>query len=368
MVAIGRLCRLVLGGSGGSQGSAPEPRPHPPMANPVLIEVTRGKLVESSHRGALVVADAGGRKVLALGDVTVPVFPRSAVKLIQALPLVESGAADRFGYGNAEIALACGSHVGSERHVAIARSMVERLGLTETCLACGAAMPMGEKAAQALAAGGGVPTAFHHQCSGKHAGMLAAAKAMGASVDPRAYAEEDHPVQRDVKRALETLSGGKIGEEMCGLDGCSVPTWAIPLERLARLFAVVATGHGASGTRNEALSRILAACWAEPELVAGPGRAETVVMAALPGQIYMKSGAEGVYCGALPGLGLGFALKIDDGAQRACAATVMPLIEQLLPAAQGLVQRSVLRATTGAVAGTIRAAAGFQNALDTLKG
>ena len=337
------------------------------MANPVLIEVTRGALVESSHRGALVVADDAGRAVLTLGDVAVPVFPRSAIKLIQALPMVESGAAGTFGYGNAEIALACGSHVGSDRHVAIARSMVERLGLTESCLACGAAMPMGEKASLSLASRGAAPTAFHHQCSGKHAGMLAAAKVMRAPLEAHAYAEADHPVQRDVRMALEDLSGTTIGAPMTALDGCSVPTWALPLERLARLFAVVASGHTASAPRQSALERILAACWAEPTLVAGPGRAETVVMSALPGRIYMKSGAEGVYCGALPGLGLGFALKIDDGAQRACAATVMPLIERLLPEAQGLVQRGVLRATSGTQTGAIRTSAGYQRALDGLK-
>lgn len=332
------------------------------MQNPVLVEITRGQLVESVHRGAVALCDESGAPVLALGDIEQRVFPRSAIKLIQAVPLIETGAADRFGFGDAEIALACGSHVGSDRHIAVARSMVERLGLTGACLACGAAMPMGAKPARRLAASGQPPTPFHHQCSGKHAGMLAAALALDAPYEAHAYVGADHPVQRQVRAALENLSGCTIDEAVCAIDGCAVPTWALPLSGLARLFAVVAKSPDQDGV----LARILRACWAEPELVAGSGRAETVVMTALPGRVYLKSGAEGVYCGALPELGLGFALKIDDGAQRACAAAVMPLVEQLLPAARGLVHRSIIRATNGTEAGTIRTSRNYQRALDGL--
>lgn len=331
------------------------------MSNPILVEVTRGLLVESMHRGAVALARASGPPLLALGDCARPVFPRSAVKLIQALPLVETGAADRFGFGNSEVALACGSHVGSPRHVAVARGMLDRLGLEETCLACGAALPLGTKAAQQLAASGQAPTAFHHNCSGKHAGMLAAARAGRSSVE--GYTALDHPVQVHVRGALAELSGAPVPDGVCGTDGCTVPNFAMPLETLARMFARIATGEGMAADRRAAFARILAACWAEPELTAGPGRADTVVMAALPGRIYMKTGAEGIYCGAVPELGLGFALKLDDGAQRASGATVMPLVEHLLPEAKGLVKRSVLKTPNGVEVGRIRTSALYAQAL-----
>lgn len=331
------------------------------MINPVLVEVTRGPLVESIHRGAVVVTGVTGPPRLAFGNIDKAVFPRSAIKLIQALPLIESGAADRFGYGNSEIALACGSHVGGERHVAVARAMLVKLSLDETSLVCGAAEPQGIKARQALTRSGVAPSALHHNCSGKHAGMLAAAIAMDAPI--ASYAQPDHVVQRHVHSAIAELTGCALEADVCGIDGCCVPTWAIPLETLARTFARIVTGTDINPARQAALSRILTACWSEPELVAGPGRADTVVMAALPRQIIMKTGAEGVYCGALPDLGLGFALKVDDGATRASAAAVMPLIERLLPQARGLVQRSILKTPLGVEVGTIRTSHAYESAL-----
>ena len=329
--------------------------------NPTLVEVTRGPLVESTHTGSLVVAAISGPPQLALGDTTRPVFPRSAIKLIQALPLIETGAADRFGFGDAEIALACGSHAGAERHVRVARGMLDKLGLPATCLVCGAAEPQGAKARQVLAASGGGPTVFHHNCSGKHAGMLAAALTLGATAG--GYADHQHAVQRHIHRALSELTGLALTSDVRGVDGCCVPTWAVPLDTLARVFAKLATGAGLSPHRQSAVTRILNACWAQPELVSGLGRADTVVMSELPGKIYMKPGAEGVYCGAFPELGLGFALKMDDGASRASAAAVMPLIERLLPEAKGLVKRSVLRTPAGLEVGTIRTSAAYEQAL-----
>jgi L-asparaginase II len=335
------------------------------MSNPSLIEVTRGPLVESVHRGAVCIAASSGRPLLTLGDCTRPVFVRSAIKLIQALPLVETGAANRFGFGNAEIALACGSHAGTARHVTVARGMLDRLGLAETCLACGAALPTGTKAAQALAASGRPPNAFHHMCSGKHAGMLASAIALDQAIE--SYTSPDHPVQRQVRQAVSDLSGTEIDMSNSGIDGCAVPTWALSLETLARTFAKIATGDGLPPERRKSVEQILAACWAEPELVAGPGRADTVVMAALPGRIYMKTGAEGVYCGAIPQLGIGFALKIDDGALRASGAAVMPLIEQLMPDAEGLVKRSILKTPKGIEVGLIQTSQAYSQALAGLK-
>ena len=333
--------------------------------NPILVEVTRGPLVESFHRGAVIVTGTTGKPLLTIGDVDRLVFPRSAIKLVQALPLIETGAAEHFGFGDEEIALACGSHAGGENHIAIARRMMSALNLDEHCLACGPAEPQGYKARQELAARGGRPTAFHHSCSGKHAAMLAATLITNARIGT--YTAADHPVQKHIQSALSELTGTTLEADVCGVDGCCVPTWAMPLETLARLFAKLGTGEGISADRRSAFAQILSASWNQPDLIAGPGRADTVVMAALPRRIYMKTGAEGVYCGALPELGLGFALKMDDGAIRASAAAVMPLIERLIPEAHGLVKRSTLKTPLGQTAGTIRTSPDYEQALAALR-
>jgi L-asparaginase II len=335
------------------------------MANPVLIEVTRGPLVESWHRGSLAVAGPSGALALALGDVTSPVYPRSAIKALQALPLIETGAADRFGYGAAEIALACGSHAGTERHANLAASMLKRAGLAPPALHCGPHAPLGASAANALIAAGAAPTQLHNNCSGKHAGMLATAVHLG---EPTAdYWQPDHNVQKRIHRALEEISGVELGADVRGTDGCSVPNWAMPLSALARTFARLATGEGIAAARRRAVDRILKACWENPELVAGRGRADTVVMRALPGQVFMKTGAEGVYCGAFPALGLGFALKIDDGGKRASAGAAMALVERLFPAARGLMPYGEIKTWWGAEVGAIRSAPAFEAALEKLK-
>ena len=180
------------------------------MANPVVVEATRGDLVESAHRGAGAVVDADGRVVMAFGDAERPVYPRSAVKALQALPLVESGAADRLGLSDKEIALACASHSGSEDHVATARAMLAKAGYDERALECGAHWPLGEDEARALARSGRTPTALHNNCSGKHAGFVCLSCAMG--VDPKGYVAPDHPVQREVAASIEAMTGARLSE------------------------------------------------------------------------------------------------------------------------------------------------------------
>jgi L-asparaginase II len=335
------------------------------MINPILIEATRGPLVESWHRGAIAVAAPSGALALQLGDVERPVYPRSAVKALQALPLLESGAADRFGFGTAEIALACGSHAGTETHAGLAAAMLVRAGLGIDDLHCGAHPPLGAAAAAALIAEGCAPTQLHNNCSGKHAGMLATAVHMQ---EPTAgYWDAGHPVQQRIHLALEEISGVPLGADVQGVDGCTVPNWAMPLSVLARTFARFGTGEGLSAERRQALKRILSACWEHPELVAGRGRADTVVMRALPRQVFMKTGAEGVYCGAFPELGVGFALKIDDGAKRAAAGTAMALVERLYPAARGLMPYGPIKTWWGVEVGAIRSSEILQDALASLK-
>lgn len=335
------------------------------MSNPVLIEVTRGALVESTHTGAIAISRTDGSLALGLGDVDRPVFPRSSIKSIQCLPLIESGAAERFGFTAAEIALACASHVGSERHATLAGAMLHKTGLCEDALGCGAHTPLGSSAAKALWRSGREPSQLHNNCSGKHAGMLATAKHLGEPI--AGYWDREHPVQQRVHDIMADLSCLALGRDVMGIDGCSVPTWAVPLSTMAGMFARLVTGVGLPANRAAAFSKIMSACWAEPELVAGPGRADSVVMNELPGRVFMKTGAEGVYCGGFPELGLGFALKIDDGTTRASAGAVMALVERIIPDCPDLMHRNVLRSWRGVEVGTIRTAPALERAFGQLK-
>ncbi|RVD09310.1 asparaginase, partial [Mesorhizobium sp. M2A.F.Ca.ET.029.05.1.1] len=283
------------------------------MSNPVLVEVTRGAVVESRHRGAVSVFDADGKAVWEIGDTDRPVFPRSAVKAIQALPLVESGAADAYGFGNRELALACASHSGEPAHVELARAMLARAGLDKTALECGAHWPNHE-ATLALARAGDVPSALHNNCSGKHAGFLCTCVHSG--IAHQGYVKEGHAQQEMVRDAMQSVTGAAHNTGNSAIDGCSIPTYAVPLKNFAQGFARMATGRGFSPERAKAAKRLLSACMAEPFLVAGTGKADVALMQAAPGRIFVKTGAEGVYCAALPELGLGIALKCDDGAGR----------------------------------------------------
>jgi L-asparaginase II len=299
------------------------------MFNPVLVEVSRGELTESRHRGAIAVVDADGTAVLTLGDVETPVFPRSAIKALQALPMVEAGVAEKFGLADAELAIASASHGGEPMHVAAVERTLARIGLDPSMLACGAHWPLHQGASHALARSGLAPTALHNNCSGKHAGFLALAVAMG--VEPGGYCEPAHPVQRAVKATFEGLAGVGLTDSACAVDGCSAPTWAVPLRSLAHAFARFATGRGLSPARAQAATRIRAACARRPELVAGTGRFCTELMEALGERIFVKTGAEGVMCGALPELGFGFAIKCDDGGGRAAEVMGAAVIARLLP-------------------------------------
>jgi len=296
------------------------------MANPVVVEATRGERVESAHRGAGAVVDAAGRILMVFGDVERPVYPRSAVKALQALPLVESGAADRLGLSEKEIALACASHSGGDDHVATARGMLAKAGRDESVLECGVHWPLGEAEARALARSGRTPGALHNNCSGKHAGFICLACASG--VEPKGYVAEDHAVQREVAAAVSAMTGARLSEDMRGVDGCAIPTYAVPLTALARGFARLGTGEGLSPARKKAAARIRSAVAAHPLTVAGKGRFDTEVMTLLGARAFTKSGAEGVFCAALPEAGVGLAVKADDGAGRAGQVMIAALIRR----------------------------------------
>lgn len=290
------------------------------MRNPVTVEITRGNLVESRHRGLIAVVDADGALVWSAGDVEAAVFPRSACKAIQALPLVESGAADAYGFGDRELALACSSHNGEDEHVATAAAMLEKAGRGVETLECGAHWSFDQPTLIHQARTLSKPSALHNNCSGKHAGFVCTCCHQGIS--PRGYVGYEHELQRQIRAAMEDLTGSLLGEDNCGTDGCSIPTYAVPLKGLAHGFAKLATGIGLGPERGRAGRRLVEACMAEPWYVAGTGRACTRLMEIAPGRIFVKTGAEGVFCGAIPELGLGIALKCEDGATRAAEAMI----------------------------------------------
>ena len=327
------------------------------MRNPVLIELTRGPRVESVHTGAMALARSRGELVGAVGDVHAPVFPRSAVKPLQAIAFIERGAADRFGCGTREIALASASHAGTPAHTATVQSLLQRAGLGREALACGVHEPMDPGAARQLIRTRAQASTLHHNCSGKHAAMLATAVHEGEPT--AAYWQPDHPVQVRIAHVLEQLSGCRLGPEVRGIDGCSVPNWAMPLCALAQAYARFAIGEEMGQVRARACRRIAQACWAHPDLVAGPGRLDTRVMSLLQGKVLVKSGAEGVYCGALPELGLGFAVKIDDGAKRAAEAAVLRVIARFYPQARDDSASSLVN-WQGLEVGAIRTTSAFE--------
>jgi L-asparaginase II len=328
------------------------------MTNPVLVEVLRGALVESRHRGAAAVMDADGAVVLAVGDADRPVFPRSAVKALQALPLVETGTADRFALTDEALALACASHSGEPDHVATAQATLARAGLDAAALRCGAHPPIHQPTAAALYRAGALPSALHNNCSGKHAGFLCLACALKA--DPRGYVEADHPVQREVRAAIEGISGFPLTDDRRATDGCSVPTWAIPLKHLALAFARLGSGHNLAPERAKAAARLRAVCAAHPWHVAGTGRFCTEVMRLLGARAFIKGGAEGVYCGALPDAGMGFAVKCDDGGMRASEVVTAALIARFAALSDGdraalePFVRPVMRNWNGMTVGSLR--------------
>ncbi len=298
------------------------------MVNPIAIEVTRGPLVESAHRGAVAVADGAGNTILSIGDTSARVYPRSAIKALQALPMVESGAAGALDLDDAELALTCSSHSGEHVHVNSARVMLIKAGLTEADLECGPQWPKRLEDIAELIRDDEGPSQLHNNCSGKHAGFLGLAKIMGAPT--KGYIAPDHPVQQEIRATLEQLTGESLTADACGTDGCSIPTYAASLGGFARAFARFVTGEGLDPVRAEAAGRIYEACVKEPFMVAGTERFCTDVMTALNGRALVKTGAEGVFCGAVPELGIGIALKCDDGATRAAEVMMATVLETLL--------------------------------------
>lgn len=301
---------------------------------PVVVEVTRGPVVESRHEGIAAVVKADGTVVDSWGDIDTAILPRSANKPIQAMAFVESGAVERFGLGNEHIALACASHSGETRHVETVRAWLKKVGLSEADLECGTHAPRLQTSIEALAREGVLPTAAFNNCSGKHSGFLTTAVTYGEPT--KGYIEYDHPVQQRLREVMSDLCGLDANAFPHGTDGCGIPTLATPLKRLAQAMAAMADPSRLSSKRADAAQRIRTAMNAEPFMVAGSGRFCTRINEAAPGVIQVKTGAEGVFCGMLPTLGLGVAIKMWDGAGRASEIAMAALLHHLgvLPANQ----------------------------------
>ncbi|WP_347267336.1 asparaginase [Paracoccus sp. (in: a-proteobacteria)] len=321
-----------------------------------LIELWRGGLRESVHLGHVVISDATG-VVEAWGNPGTVIFPRSSCKMIQALPLVESGAADAAGLGREQLALACASHNGAQTHLRRVAAWLDGLRLDDSDLRCGAHMPRDPEESRRLICSDEQPCQIHNNCSGKHAGFLTLTRHIKAGPE---YVEFDHPVQRSVRRAFEEVTGETAAG--WGIDGCSAPNFACTVEGLAHAMAQFA--RPGAGKRGEAQRRLVEAMIAHPDLVAGEGRACTEIMRAAGGRVAVKTGAEAVFVGIVPERGLGIALKVTDGGTRGAEAAITALLVhlRLLDASDPVVQKYLTgpqRNWRGLVTGELRRASGF---------
>ena len=299
---------------------------------PILVEVRRGAIVESRHRGAIVVAEPNGNVIAKLGDDTLITSTRSTIKPIQAIPFVTSGAADHFSVDERELAIVCASHEGEPIHTETVAGMLARAGLDETALRCGAHAPYSAETAKKLEVAGQPFTQLHNNCSGKHTGMLMTAVFRGLLLD--VYYLAEHPVQLEIIRTFTRLAG--LNEAIpTAIDGCSAPTFGVPLSSLAVAFARLVNPSDGDSAVAQAAHRIVSAMIKHPEMVGGTkGRFDTELLRAAQGRLICKIGAEAVYSvGVLPcdrfPRGAGIALKMEDGSYRGLGVTVVELLSQL---------------------------------------
>ncbi len=293
------------------------------MAHPVpMVEIWRGPLAESVHSGHAVICDERGAIREAWGDPDALILPRSSSKMIQALPMVESGAAADLSAE--QLALSCASHNGAPEHTARVSAWMTEMGLGDDDFRCGPHMPMGEAARNEMIRTGETPCQVHNNCSGKHAGFLTLSRHMGAGAE---YIDPEHPVQRACLQAFE-----EVTEETSpgfGIDGCSVPNHACTVHGMGRAMARYAAAQEGADARQTAMVRLWQAMVAHPDLVAGDGRACTELMRACSEPVALKTGAEAFYVAIIPGRKLGVALKIADGGTRAAECSIASLLIRL---------------------------------------
>lgn len=282
-----------------------------PDCNPVLVEIFRGNTLESFHRGVICAVDEKGKVIFSKGDIHQVCYPRSAMKFLQTIPLIESGAADFFGLTEEEIAITLGSHNGEEEHVIVVDSILKKAGLNRTHLQCGPQMPTLRKDSTRLIREGKSAEAIHNNCSGKHAGFLALSVFLKAPVD--GYLKPNHPVQQQIQNLVSEMYEYPLQKMECGLDGCSAPIYSVPVYHQALGFKNLSCGEHFSTHRAIACKRILQAARNYPFMIAGSNRYCTDLIATCGQKIIGKTGAEGIFCMVLPEHKIGVCIKIDDG-------------------------------------------------------
>ncbi|MFN3970001.1 MAG: asparaginase [Gemmobacter sp.] len=327
------------------------------MTAQAMAELWRGGRMESRHLGHAVICGPGGEVVQAWGDADALIYPRSSCKMIQALPLMESGAGA--GLPDRLVALACASHQGAAMHVQAVTRWLADMGMSEADLRCGAHEPNDRDERDRLIRAHEPPCQCHNNCSGKHSGFLMMNRHIGG--DPE-YVDPDHPLQRAIRQASDEVTGE--ASPGYGIDGCSAPNFAMTITGLARAMAAFANATGTGDARDRAMHRLTRAMAAHPEMVAGKGRACTELMQAMGGRVTVKTGAEAVFVAILPGQRTGIALKITDGGTRAAEAAICALLVRagvLDPAHPAALKRldAVQRNWRGREVGIVRAAEGF---------
>lgn len=338
------------------------------VPNPLAVEVTRGlnsdaTYIESRHRAACAVVDANGVVLEAWGDVSKQVFPRSAIKMIQALPIIESGAAKAFNLQAAELSLACASHNAENRHIRTVKKVLSKAGLRTEALECGPQISASEEIRDQRLRNGIVPNSLRNNCSGKHMGFLVTAKHLGEETS--GYIHRQHPVQKRVAQVISDMCDYDLSHTAWGIDGCSIPAYALPLKNLAQGMARLAAPKSLGSVRESACRRLVEAVSAEPFMIAGSGRFCTDMNRVLKGKAIVKTGAEGVMMATVPITGVGIALKVDDGASRAngvALAAVLSHLGILEPADTGEIANHIAIPITdlnGQPVGAVRAVANW---------
>lgn len=297
------------------------------MVGPVMTEATRGRYQESRHRGIAVVVDSQGHVIRSWGNVYEPVFGRSGLKLIQALPFLESGAADAFHLSLEEIALACASHHGEEQHIKALDKWLEKISKDERILDCGIHPPLYTKVSKKPPQFKGPPTAIHNACSGKHLALLTTILYRNEPIE--GYVSREHPAQKRIEKTLSEMTDLDLSHAPCGTDGCNIPAFALPLYNIALAMACFADPSYLPYPRQKAIHRILSALKEHPDLMASSDGFDSRIIKATKGEVICKTGAGGIEMGIIPSLGVGVALKIEDGNAKAAEIAFLAILRSL---------------------------------------
>lgn len=295
--------------------------------NPIIVNITRGSCIESYHRAHAIVVDSSGCIAARWGNPNLEIFPRSAIKPLQAISLLETGAAEHFKFSDSEIALVCSSHSGEAQHITLIQALLSRIGCFESNLQCGPHWPMDIESSNVMLQSGIIPSRVHNNCSGKHAGFLATASYLNESLEN--YVAQNHPVQTRVYRTLCEMGGCELSQTSRGVDGCGIPVYGMPLVSMALGLARIADPSGLSKSRQAAAKKIFVAMANNSVLIAGTGRFDTIAVTSGCGAFVCKGGAEGVHGASIAKSGLGIAVKVEDGGTRASEVAIAAILKFL---------------------------------------